>query len=86
LSKRVDGLVALNDCFKDVDIYQEALNNQANELVNAFVFVMIDTFNRVLSEIPLRFAKYFLGIVCKVCQCRAVMKQLKEETIYELVE
>ena len=42
----------------------------ANELVGAIVHVMNDTFDKPALEINLRFAKYFVSIVVKVCQCQ----------------
>jgi hypothetical protein len=39
----------------------------ANELVGAIVHVMNDTFDKPINEINLRFAKYFVSIIMKVC-------------------
>ena len=35
---------------------------------------------------PLRFAKYFVSIVNKTCSCTEIMKMVKEQEIYDLVE
>jgi hypothetical protein len=39
----------------------------ANELIGAIVHVMNDTFDKSINEINLRFAKYFVSIIVKVC-------------------
>ena len=68
LSKRVDSLVSLNEMI--ISLNQETqpvLMKAANELIGAIVHVMIDTFDKPNQEINLRFAKYFVSIVVKVC-------------------
>jgi hypothetical protein len=67
LSKRVDSLVALNEIISNLTEREQAITRCANELCQAFTHVLIDIFERPISDIPLRFAKYFITIVNKAC-------------------
>ncbi len=67
LSKRVDSLVALNEIISNLTEHEQAITRCANELCQAFTHVLIDIFERPISDIPLRFAKYFITIVNKAC-------------------
>jgi hypothetical protein len=67
LSKRVDSLMALNEVISALNLNEEAVLRCANDLCNAFTHVIVDIFERPLSDIPLRFAKYFVTIVNKAC-------------------
>jgi hypothetical protein len=67
LSKRVDSLVALNEIISNLTEHEQAITRCANELCQAFAHVLIDIFERPISDIPLRFAKYFITIVNKAC-------------------
>jgi len=46
----------------------------------------MDIFDKPIEDIPLRFAKYFITIVNKACQCKEIMKEVSEERIFELAE
>ena len=67
LSKRVDSLVALNEIISNLTEHEQAITRCANELCQAFTHVLIDIFERPISDIPLKFAKYFITIVNKAC-------------------
>jgi len=69
-----------------MNTYKPALASQANELVNALTYVLMDVFDKPVEEIPLRFAKYFITIVHKVCSCKEVMREASEDRVFELVE
>lgn len=54
----------------------------ANDLINAFTFVLNDTFER--EDIQYRFAKSITAIMVKACKCKKeIMSHLDENTIYE---
>lgn len=86
LSKRVDSLVALNDVITRISQYNESIIKCANELCSAFKHVLIETFEKPLSEIPIRFAKYFVTIVNRVCQCNEVVLAASELEVHDLTE
>ena len=86
LSKRVDSLVALNDIITNINQYREAIVRCTNEICAAFTHVLVDVFERPLQDIPLRFAKYFVTIVNRVCSSPELMNSANEKVTYELAE
>ena len=61
LSKRVDSLVSLNELISNMsDETQPVLMKSANDLITAFIHVIVDIFDKSAGEINLRFAKYFI--------------------------
>ena len=48
--------------------------------------MLIDIFERPRQDTPLRFAKYFVTIVNKTCQCPIIMSVVREQELYELGE
>ena len=88
LSKRVDSLVALNDMIGALnDHTQPVLVRAANDLIGAFIHVLIDIFEKnSVEEINLRFAKYFISIVLKVCSTVEIMSEASYERVVDLSE
>lgn len=86
LSKRVDSLVALNDIITRIQVYQDAIVKCADELCAALTHVLVETFEKPLPDIPLRFAKYFVTIVNRVCTSTEIMKACNEHECFELCE
>ena len=58
----------------------------ANDMIGAFNHVMQDVFNCPAESINLRFAKYFISIVLKTCNCKEMMMQVSQDKIFELAE
>ena len=87
MSSRVDSLVAINDMLmNDLESQEQELTAKANVISDALCQVISSTFDRPVKEIPLRFAKYFLNVVHKICCTKAVTKALEEETLENLCE
>ena len=87
MSSRVDALVAINDLIlNNLETHKKELQKKANSLVEALIKVINSTFNRPPEEIPLRFAKYFLNVVHKVCCTKIVMRELTDQSLFELCE
>ena len=86
LNKRVESLIALNDIIAAIQSYEKAIQHTANDLISALSHVLIDIFERPRQDTPLRFAKYFVTIVNKTCQCSIIMSVVREQELYELVE
>ena len=47
---------------------------------------MVDIFEKPLPEVPLRFAKYFVTIVNRVCNSPDIMAAASEKETYDLTE
>lgn len=87
MSSRVDALVSINDLvLNSLEIHKDELQRKANNLSDALTKVIIITFEKPIQEIPLRFAKYFLNVVHKVCCTKIIMKELNETSLFALVE
>lgn len=87
MSSRVDALVSINDLvLNSLETHKDELQRKANNLSDALTKVIVITFEKPIQEIPLRFAKYFLNVVHKVCCTKIIMKELNETSLFALVE
>ena len=87
MSSRVDALVAINDLIlNNLETHRDELQKKANHLADALTKVIIITFEKPIVEIPLRFAKYFLNVVHKVCCTKIIMRELNESSLFSLAE
>jgi hypothetical protein len=74
MSKRVDSLVSISDIIGNISPQTlPSIARAANDIINSYVAVMADVFERPVEEINLRFAKYFVSVVLKTCSCRDIM-------------
>ena len=87
MSARVDALVFINDFVLNcLETHKEELQRKANILADSLTRVIIITFDKPVADIPLRFAKYFLNVVNKICCTKLIMKELNESSLLALVE
>lgn len=87
MSSRVDALVAINDLIlNNLELHKEEFQKKSNSLIDALVKVIISTFDRPIEEVPLRFAKYFLNVVHKVCCTKLIMREVSENSLFALTE
>lgn len=86
LSKRVDALVNINEMISNIEDNQAILQKNADELTAAFNHVLLEIFDKALSEIPLRFAKYFLTIIHKVSTIKEIMMFISRPKVFEFTE
>lgn len=86
LAKRVESLIVINEIIQSIGKYAEGIKHTADDLIGAFTHVLIDIFERPMSDFPLRFAKYFVTIVNKAASCKEIMKEVSEKEIYDLSE
>ena len=86
LNKRVESLLAIKEMIEDINIYEKAIQHTANDLISAYTHVLIDIFKRQLSEIHLKFTKYFVAIKNKTCQTPIIMSVVREQELSKLLE
>jgi glyoxylate utilization-related uncharacterized protein len=86
LAKRVESLIVINEIIQSIGKYSEGIRYTADDLIGAFTHVLVDIFERPMSDFPLRFAKYFVTIVNKAASCKEIMKEVSEREVYELSE
>ena len=83
LSKRVDSLVFLNEVVSSkYEEFKDQLKTKADMLVDSITYVIDDVFSKSLDELPVRFAKYFLTIVHKLCSLKGIMLHVSEDKLY----
>ena len=87
ISKRVDALVCLNEKTSSLlDQNKGVLAANCNLMFTTFSEVLKEAFERPEHDIPLRFTKFFLGAVNKVCGIKTVVKDANEQSIRPLLE
>ncbi len=79
--KRFDSLIQLNQIIWSINQYEGGIEHTANDLINAFTFVLNETFDKPVDDIQLRFVKSFTAIMVKACKCKEIMKHLNEIAI-----
>lgn len=87
MSAQVDSLVYINDeLLPKVEIYLEDFREKGSYFLEAVTKVMVQTFAKPAAEVQIRFAKYFLSVVHRVCSSKQIMAYLDEKTLYMLSE
>ena len=87
MSAQVDSLVYINDeLLPKVETYLEDFRERGSAFLEAITKVMVQTFAKPVAEVQIRFAKYFLSVVHKVCSSKQIMTCLDEKTLYLLSE
>ena len=87
LSGKVDALVIINEVItKKIDEAQDSLLRNSNFLIEAISRVFYDVFTKTPQKVPLKFGKYFISIVNKVCSIKDIMRHVDEHKVLILVE
>lgn len=86
MSSRVDALVAVNDLLMNsLEKHRNDIQHRASFLIEAMCVVLTSTFDRPVLDIPLRFAKYYLNVLQKVCSTTVVMREISENAALTLI-
>ena len=87
LSVQVDALVILNEVITaDLKSNKQSLVKNADYLIETFSLVLYNVFDKQIEAIPLKFGKYFIQIVSKVCSIDFVVRPVEEKRLQGLVE
>lgn len=87
LSGKVDALVIINELItKKLDEAGDSLIKNSNFLIDSISKVLYDVFNKSPEKVPLKFGKYFISIVNKICSIKEIMRSVEEKKILILVE
>ena len=85
ISKKADALVFLNEkTALLLEQNKEILASNCNIMFTTFASVLKEIFDKTEQDIPIRFAKFFLSAVNKICGVKAILKD--EESIKILIE
>ena len=83
----MDALVAINEMFLGtVPEASENLQEKSDALIEALTFVTYDIFDKQLEEIPLRFSKYFLTVVYKLCSHKILLSSISIDKLFGFAE
>jgi hypothetical protein len=87
LSAKVDTLVIINELItKKMDEASESLIRNSDFLIDAISKVLYDVFNKTQDKVPLKFGKYFISIVNKICSIKEIIRNVEEKRLLILVE
>ncbi len=87
LSGKVDALVIINECITvKVNEAMESLVKNSPFLIDSLSKVLYDVFNKTTDKIPLKFGKYFISILNKICSMKDIIKHVEEYKVMTLVE
>eukprot|EP00826_Nyctotherus_ovalis_P009795 TRINITY_DN12591_c0_g1_i1.p1 TRINITY_DN12591_c0_g1~~TRINITY_DN12591_c0_g1_i1.p1 ORF type:complete len:426 (-),score=99.94 TRINITY_DN12591_c0_g1_i1:68-1345(-) len=85
ISTQVDALMYINERTISAE-EKEILAANSDTMLLTFAEVLRDTFERPIAEIPVRFAKYFMTVVNKICSSKMIINRICEETFYIFAE
>lgn len=87
LSAQVDALVILNELItSNLEQKKDSLANNASYMIDTISKVLYDVFNKPVESIPLKFGRYFISIVNKVCSIDFIVRPVPEKKIMTLVQ
>lgn len=86
MQDKITALVSINKTISEAAQHRDMLAAKANDLVDAHTVVLVDCFDREVSEIPVRFAKYFVTIVHQTCCCKEILNHVNEPHLLALTE
>lgn len=87
MDEKVDALILINDYIvNDIPDNLSELQSKANHLSDALCKVIICIFDRPLDSIPLKFTKYFLTVLNRVCSSKLIVKEIEEKALLNLTE
>ena len=62
------------------------MQKAANELISAFVHLINEVFEVPLEKMNVKFVKYFMTIVVKICSSRDLMNNVCYEMVFALAQ
>ena len=86
IGKKVDSLVNLNEMITNFERDKEILIQNNKLLIDTFTYVIQDIFNKPISQIPIRFAKYCLTVANKICSIKVFLTALNSQSLYYFIE
>lgn len=65
---------------------EDQIIEKADVLIEALTYVTNDIFDKSLEEIPIRFSKYFLTVVYKLCSNKILLSSISTERLFGFCE
>ena len=87
ITKRVNALMYLNEkTISTLEEEKECLIKHSDQLIVTFADILRELFDKPMEDIPVRFTKYFMTVVSKVCANKNVMQHVTEKCLYAFIE
>ena len=87
ISKRVDALMYLNEkIISNSEEEKESLILDCNKIIDSFSEVLDEIFSNTPKDIPIRFAKYFMTVVSKICANELFVTSVSEDYFSKFAE
>lgn len=87
MPEQVDALFYLNEKLTiSLDEIKKTIGENVDKLFITFANMQKDIFGKSDKEIPIKFAKYFLNISCKLCSIRGIVVNASNEAMTEIME
>jgi len=87
ISKRVNALMYLNEkTMSNLEEEKECLVNHSNKLLLTFAEVLKELFDKPVRDIPIRFTKYFMTVVSKICANKLIVQSVNEQCFSLFIE
>lgn len=87
ISRRVDALVYLNErATSAIDESKTVLIPHMNEMLGVFADILQEVFSKSAADLPVRFTKYFMSVISKICAARALVYEVNREMLSRLLE
>lgn len=87
ITKRVNALMYLNEkTVSTLEEEKECLIEHSDQLIITFADILRELFDKPMEDIPVRFAKYFMTVVSKVCANKNVIQHVSEKCFYVFIE
>ena len=87
ITKRVNALMYLNDrAISNLEEEKNEIIDNCNKVFSTFVDVLNEIFDCSPDEVPIRFGKYFMTVVSKICMDQAFIVNVNENIIMMFIE
>ena len=87
ISTKIDALIYIGEkATFAMDGVSDVIPTHCNEVIEAFTEVMKGLFNTGFDEMHLRFIKYFMNVINKICSSKVIVCNLDESGLYNIIE
>ena len=87
LEHKVSCIIDIHDSIHTkYEDYKSQINENINEILKIFIIAMKNLFSNEIQNIPIKFSKYFVIVLCKITTNKELMSHVSYEILYDLSE
>ena len=87
LEHKVSCIIDIHDSIHTkYEEYKQQINENINEILKIFITAMKNLFSKDINNIPIKFSKYFVIVLCKITTNKELMCHVSYEILYNLSE